>query len=315
MSTVNHHSIQTKLSKKTLIFPVLLCAILWGSAFPGIKGIYEDWSARGVPSDTKYDLYARMLLAGVRFSIAGMALLLLSKSPLKDWKASPKRRVIEFAIFQTFLQYIFFYWALSVSSATLGGLLASAGSFWWVLLAPIMIKSAWPNRYQWALLGVGAIGVALAVYKPGHGSEHTALGACLFLASTLCGSIGILTLPKLTKTMGSRCATGYGLFIGGMALMLCGFPAWQHFPTLFSPKVWMLTAYLAFVSAAAFALWNYLSTLFPVNLLAGYRFIIPICAVIESALFVKGETLGWGIFAGGLLVIISIIGLKRHQNK
>ena len=91
-------------------------------------------------------------------------------------------------------------------------------------------------------------------------------------------------------------------------------PAWPNLAELFTPKVVLLTAHLTFVSAVSFSIWNYLTTLFPVNLLAGYRFLIPVCAVIESSLFVAGESPGIGIFTGGALVIASVVGLQRMHR-
>ena len=222
---------------------------------------------------------------------------------------------IGFACSQTFFQYLFFYTALAVSSATLGGLLTATGSLWWVVLAPLMLKTAWPNRFQWFLIIIGITGVLFAVYRPGAGSGHTFLGATLFVVSSLSGTLGVITLQGIVPTMSSRAATGFSLFIGGLMLSLAGIPAWPILIELFSPGVLLLTLYLAFVSAAGFGIWNYLTTLFPVNLLAGYRFLIPICAVAESSLFVAGESPGFGIFFGGSLVIFAVICLQRTHRR
>jgi len=298
------------LTRKTLILPVLLCALLWGSAFPAIKGIYASWATDGIEPTFSH----RLLLAGVRFAVAGLALLLLAKQPWKEFKATPLKLIILLALFQTFFQYMMFYSALATSGAVLGSLLACAGSFWWVLLAPVLIKTAWPTPKQWGLLTLGAVGVLVAVYRPGAGSGNPVLGATLFLASSFFGTLGVLLMPKLKSTMGARASTGFGLLIGGLMLCLVGFPSWSVFAQLFTPVVWVYNAYLAFVSAAAFAIWNHLATLFPVNLLAGYRFLIPICAIIESVIFVKTESLSAGIVTGGLIVLTAVIGLQRTRH-
>lgn len=297
-------------SKRLLPFAVLLCALLWGSAFPGIKGIYADWEDNGI----EVTLSNRLLVAGVRFAIAGFALLLLTKQPWQELKRAPKFRIAGFALTQTFFQYLFFYTALAVSSATLGGILAATGSLWWIVLAPLLLKTVWPNRHQCFLLTLGVIGVLMAVYKPGAGSGDPVLGALLFVIASFSGTLAVIILQGIIPTMSSRAATGFSLFIGGLLLCIAGIPAWLDFARLFTPKVVLLTAYLAVVSAAGFGIWNYLTTLFPVNLLAGYRFLIPVCAVIESSIFVEGESPGVGIFVGGFLVILSVIGLQRTHR-
>jgi len=288
-------------------FAVLLCALLWGSAFAGIKAIYAEWESAGIEPDFPN----RLLLAGVRFSIGGAALLLLARQPIKELRKTPWLLIMAFAATQTYIQYTLFYTALSISSAVLGGLLVASGSFWWLVLAPLILKTPWPTRVQWSLIAVGAVGVLLAVYKPGAGSGNPVLGGTLFIMSTLSGTFGLIVLQKVMKTMGAKAATGYGLFFGGIMFLLSGAAAWPDIVTLFSLKVIWLTLYLAFVSALGFGLWNYLTSLFPVTLLAGYRFLVPVCAVVESSLLVSGESPGLGIWIGGILVIFSIVSLQR----
>lgn len=298
------------ITHRTLPFAVLLCALLWGSAFPGIKAIYSSWESVGIdPSFSK-----NILIAGIRFTLAGVLLLLIAKRPLQDLRKTPKCPLLFFTLLQTTIQYIFFYTALDVSSSILGGLLVSAGSFWWLLLAPLILKSPWPNKKQWALFAIGAIGVCIAVYSPGAGSGNTLLGVPLFLSSTLCGALAIIIYQKVSPFAGARAITGFGLSFGGILLILVGYSAWPSLPEMLTFKVILLTIYLAFVSAIGFGLWNYLSQLFPVNLLAGYRFLIPICAVTEASLLVKGESPGAGIFIGGAFIIFSIIYLQKMKN-
>lgn len=299
------------ISARTLPFAVLFCALLWGSAFPGIKAIFSEWERLGIEST----FANRVLLAGVRFSFAGVLLLLMAKQPWKQWQQTAKGPLLLFAATQTFIQYVFFYTGLAVSSAVMGGLLVSTGSLWWLVLAPILLKSPWPNRKQWLLIALGACGVLFAVYKPGAGSGRPVLGAVLFCLSTLSGSIGVIVLQKVLPTMGARAATGFGLLLGGLMLVFTGVAAWPEIAQLFSSKVLVITAYLTLVSAAAFGLWNHLTQLFPVNLLAGYRFLIPICAVIESSLLVAGESPGIGIWLGGALVLSSVIALQQSSNQ
>ena len=299
------------ISPRTLPFIVLLCALLWGSAFPGIKTIYAAWAEVGVVSTFSN----RLLLAGVRFCLAGTALLLISRNPWKEWAVTPKKPLILFAVLQTFMQYIFFYSGLAVSSAVLGSLLTASGSFWWLLLSPLILRSPWPNRKQWFFLFLGAIGVVLAVYRPGAGSGNVPLGTLYYCLATFSGALALIVFQTVSKTMGSRAATGFSLLVGGLMLSLCGMQAWPEFVSLFPPKIILLTLYLALVSAAGFGIWNHLTQLFPVNLLAGYRFFVPVCAVTLSTLFVPGESPGIGIFLGGVLVIGAVISLQRLRVK
>lgn len=284
----------------TFVFlPVLLCALLWGSAFPCIKLVYQHWSESGV----QVGLYDRWLFAGVRFALAGGALLLLAKQPLMEWRATPKKYMALLSLGQTLFQYLFFYLGLSLASGSLAALMASTGSFWWMLLAPVMLGVAWPQWRQWCGLVVGAIGVSLAVYAPGSGAGSPLLGALCIMLSTFFGSVGVVIFSKIKPTMGSRAATGFSLLLGGVGLCVIGFPAWGNIAALFDLYVLVMTLWLAFVSATAFAVWNHISTLYPVHLLASCRFIIPVCGVLQSLYFLEGESAGWGLLVGGVLVI------------
>ena len=295
------------ITSRMLPFAVLICALLWGSAFPAIKAIYAEWEVLGVEPT----MPNRLLLAGVRFIVAGALLLLIAKHPWRELKATPLSNLLWLSCTQVFFMYAAFYTALAVSSAILGGLMSSTGSLWWLILAPLILKTPWPRKQQWLLIGLGVAGVLFAVYRPGSGSGNPLLGALLFALSTLSGAFAVIVLQSVLKTMGSRAATGWALLLGGIMLTLSGFGAWHQIGEIFSSKVILISTYLAFVSAVGFGIWNHLTSLFPVNLLAGYRFLIPVCAVVESSLLVATESPGIGIYIGGALVICAVIGLQK----
>ena len=75
-----------------------------------------------------------------------------------------------------------------------------------------------------------------------------------------------------------------------------------------------MTLYLAFLSATAFTLWNRLIELYSVNVLSTFRFLIPLMGILESVLFIRGETLSWGIVIGATIVIICLITVSRTSE-
>ena len=287
-----------------LVGLVLICSVLWGSAFPSIKYVYGIW---------EMDFAATYLFAGVRFTVAGFLIfLVLAKSkPFERLKKANFRLLAALTLLQTVGQYTFFYWAMSVSSGALGALLVSAGSLWWVILSPIFLKSPIPTGKQIAILLMCSAGIILAMSRPGAGSGDPLLGGVLFLLSSLSGVLGIIFLQPLSKTIDVPTATGFSLFAGGIILTVIGLPAIDQISQFTDLRVAGMTAYLTFVSAAAFTLWNSLSRKYPVNILAGYRFLIPLSGVILSALFIPGEKIGAGIYAGGSIVIVGIFLLAK----
>lgn len=293
------------------LLPALVCALLFGSAFPALKTVYGHWEGRGI----EVGLFTIWIFAGVRFIIAGLGLLLAARQPLVELRATPWKLLLIFTLCQTFFQYLCFYLGVYVSSGSLASLLAGSGSFWWMILSPLIVKSAWPTRLQWAAVTLGFIGVVIAVYSPGTGASNPLLGAVLILGSTFFGAIGIIVFGKIKPTMGSKAGSGFALFLGGIGLFITGLPAFHMLPVIFDAKVIYLTLWLAFVSAMGFALWNHLSTIYPVSLLASYRFLIPLCGVIESLIILRSETPGWGLLVGGPIILISIFASQRLQAR
>lgn len=299
----------SSMPRKYLLPCAIACALLWGSAFPGIKYLYREW-----PESMAWD--ARLLIAGIRFFIAGLLLVPIAgaRGYFSRLAKSERGPLWAVAITQTFGQYILFYTGLALSSAVLGAILISAGSFWWVLLAPLILGTAPPKRRHWISLGIGALGIAIAVYRPGIGSGSPIAGGLCFLTAALIGSLGLIFHTRLRSSIDTRTATSFSLAAGGIMLAICGSSAWPEMHRLLEPKLFGLTLYLAFVSAAAFALWNHLARQFSANLLASYRFLIPICGVLLSTLFVPDEKPGVGIIVGGVLVVAALVVAGRGDR-
>ncbi len=297
-----------------LLLTVFICALLWGSAFPCIKAVYRFWG------EINYEphLSSRWLLAGLRFLIAGGVLLLISglRPALAQAQKVGLRPILAMSLGQTFFQYLLFYTGLAYASGSLSAVMANGGSFWWVILAPWYLKTPSPSPRQWAMLLIGFCGVVLAVSAPGSGGSHPILGSVLILLSNLGGTFGIMTFSKMQGEMSAKVATGWSLFIGGVLLCLVSYQAWDELPVLMGGRVVIgATLWLAFVSAAAFSLWNALSTQHSVNVLATYRFLIPIVGVVESLFWIPEETMGWGLMVGAILVIVAITGVKGTPVK
>lgn len=292
------------------LFATLFVAILFGSAFPGLRTVYNHWDKLNVD----VTLFTLWLFAGLRFTLAGLSLVCLSKQPIKDLRATPLKLLILFTLTQTVFHYLFFYVGVHVSSGSLAALLGSTGSFWWLILAPIILKSPFPNKKQWAAIAIGATALSIAIYKPGTGAGNPWLGAVMIVTGNFSATIGIILFSKIKRTMGSKSGSGFALLFGGIVLIFIGAPAWAQITQMFDFLTISVTLWLAIVSAAGFAIWNHLSTLYPVSLLATYRFLIPLCGVILSILFLPNETPGWGLVIGTPFLLFSLYLAQRFSK-
>ena len=103
----------------------LFCCALWGSATPFIKTGYElCLPEKDVPST--------ILFAGSRFLLAGFLTILIYSIARKKVLLPKKEScgpILLVALFQTVLQYIFFYVGLANTSGVKGTVLSGSTAF------------------------------------------------------------------------------------------------------------------------------------------------------------------------------------------
>ena len=280
-----------------------LCALLWGSAFPTIKYAYGMMDA---------DLLStRLAFAGLRFTLAGLILLVLVPNRRQKFMAASPLALIAIALIQTTFQYAFFYSGLAMVSGVLAAILVATGSFWWVFLAPLFEPDTRLTRGQLGVLMLGFAGVCICVWQPGQGLAGHPLGILMVMGTAFCGALSSLLVRRLKGRIAIPFLTGFALFVGGLVLLAVGAPALPALIASATPLLWGMILYLALISAAAFSLWYWLVGRFDVARLGGYRFLIPVCGATESALFIPGESITVRILIGGVLVLICVRLLER----
>ena len=293
-------------SKYFLAGGALFCSLLWGSAFPCIRLAHRYFDSEPLSNHIAF--------AGIRFTIAGVLVLIFLKKNIENFRVSPKFGLLAVALFQVVFQYTLFYWGLKLAPAVLGAILISTGSFWWVLIAPLVDKNESINLKQFASLVLGFVGVCICVFTKSGGGENPYSGF-LFVASCLCGVIAALMVRPMNKKIPPTFLNGFSLLCGGLILSLAVPSATLGLIQNMNTELVLLTLWLATVSAMAFSLWYYLITIFDVPRLSGYRMLIPVCGVLESVLFLADEKLTWNYLTGGVLVLVSIFILEKLKKK
>jgi drug/metabolite transporter (DMT)-like permease len=134
------------------------------------------------------------------------------------------------------------------------------------------------------------------------------------LLSTLSGTGSALLVKPLSEKLPIKFVTGFALLTGGLVLTaFCPVESYQLFSNA-SFELYLITFHLALVSALAFSVWYHLISKFDVPTLSAYRFLIPVCGVTESIVFLSNESLSLQILVGGLLVILSITLIEREKR-
>lgn len=282
---------------------------LWGSAFPIIKKSYERLNIGPT------EIGEQILFAGYRFLLAGILLwlvFLLMKQRSK-LRLSDLGTLAKVGLFQTFVQYIFFYVGLSLSTGVQGSIIAGTTSFFQILLAHFMYQDDKFSRGKVLGLLIGFVGVIMANMTQGELKLNFGWGEWMLIIAMLAGAYGNILAKNASRVLPVGYLTSFQMMIGGGGLLLVSMWKTGLFPFQFDAvSVWLLV-YLAFLSAAGFILWNNVMKYNAVGSVSMYMFLVPVFGVILSA-FILNEKLHFMVIGSLFLVAAGIIIVNREKT-
>ena len=296
-----------------VVIGALVCCMLWGSAFPCVKVGYGLF---GVDTSSYSSL---ILFAGIRFTLAGV-LVLAFGSALQRKFLLPKRkniwRVAVVALFQTAMQYTFFYIGLANLTGVKSSVLNGLGVFFTIIAACFIFRT---ERFTLIKL-VGCIlgfGGVLVMNLDGLNFEFSLTGEGFIIFSGLSAAMAAGFVKVFSKHENTTTLCGWQFFCGGLALVIIGAATGGSIrPT--SGASFAMLFYLAFLSACAFTLQGYLLKYNPVSKVAVFKSTNPLFGALFSAI-ILGETeqllhyttlIALALVCGGIL-IINLLGEKR----
>lgn len=268
-----------------IVLLALVCCGLWGSAFPFIKLGYAEFQidAGDPPS--------QILFAGVRFTLAGILAWFfgsaLEKKPLLPKKGSLKKIAV-LSLFQTILQYLFFYMGLANCSGVKSSVIEGLSTFLTIIITALIFRmeKLTAPKIVGCILGIAGV---VIVNLGGDFSGGFALNGEGFLVlSQLSYALSTIFIKINTKDENPVTLSSLQFVAGGLVLTAAGLAFGGRITAVSANGVWILV-YLAFVSAVAYTLWSLLLKYNPVSRVAVYGFFTPICGVLLSAVFL-GET-------------------------
>lgn len=298
--------------KNKITNPVIVCAVaafcclLWGSAFPVIKIGYNLLS---IASD---DYMSQILFAGIRFTLAGVFTIIigsvLSKSFIKV-KKSGIYKIPVLALFQTVLQYLFFYIGLARTTGTKSSILDSTSVFFSVIIASLILRQEklTVKKTIGCLLGFAGV-VIINLSGSGFDTNMTFAGEGFIVISALSYAISSVMIKRFSKQDNPVALSGYQFILGGIVMAVVGFACGGKLSFSGIKSVGLLI-YLALVSAAAYTMWGILLKYNPVSRVTVFGFMTPVFGCILSAVLL-GESLsdsGLKIFLSLILVSVGII--------
>ncbi|RDW20736.1 DMT family transporter [Oceanobacillus chungangensis] len=298
--------------KWAVILIAIFCSVLWGSAFPVLKISYEELQM--APDDT----IAKMVLAGMRFLLAGIIILagLVITNPkrlLVTRKQIPV--LILLGIFQTTVQYYFFYNGLANVTGMQGAILSSAGTFFVVILAHFFYKN---DRLDWKKsigLIAGFAGIIVANWGQGLELSFQLDGEGFMILSAVAAAIATIMAKELAVGIHPFTLTGWQLSIGAAVMLLIGLPQLSENAMSLTPLGWGLFIYSALLSAVAFALWYSILKYNKAGEIAIYKFITPVSGALLSAMLIPGEAINVYIVGAIALVAVGIVALNYRGGE
>ncbi|WP_261304307.1 DMT family transporter [Paenibacillus andongensis] len=286
-----------------------LATLLWGSAFPFVKLSYADLHIG------KADWSEQLLFAGYRFILA--AILILLFMAIIGKKAGYQRgtllKIGKIGLFQTFLQYLFFYYGLSASTGIQGSIIAGTTSFFQILLAHYMYKNDRLNLKKMIGLVLGFGGAILVNMTKGDLTLQMGIGEICLLIAMFFGALGNVLSKNEAKELDVLYMTGWQMLLGGLALFAVGATFAGSIVLDFTWTTMLMLLYLAFLSSVGFVLWNNVMKYNKVGSISMYLFLIPVFGVILSALMLK-EELHLIVFAALGLVVSGIVIVNRPKR-
>ena len=301
---------------KTGIVAILacVCCILWGSAIPVIKTGY-----RFLHVDSS-DIASQIVFAGVRFTLAGILVLIFAS--IREKKVMiPDKEILKYAIpvclAQTVGQYFFFYIGVANTSGVKGGIITGLGNFIAILLSCLVFRNERMTRRKVAGCVLGFAGVVV-INLLGNSLDmgFKLIGEGFVLIAQLSYGISTVLINLFSRKVSPVVLSGTQFTMGGIVLMLIGAGMGGHLENVTTGGV-VIIFYLAMVSAVAYTLWSVLLGWNDVSKVAIFGFVNPLCGVILSAL-ILGEVkqaFNVGSLAALILVCAGIYIVNCKENK
>lgn len=258
----------------------IFCCVLWGSAFPCVKIGYKLFD---IDRDSAPSL---MLFAGVRFTLAGVLVIAFGCIQRRRFLVPKPRnmwRVIIVALFQTAMQYTFFYIGLAHTSGVKSSVLNGLGVFFTILSACFIFRTEKFNLIKLAGCILGFGGVILINLGGDFTFDFSLTGEGFLIFSGLSAAIAAGFVKIFSRREDTTALCGYQFFIGGIVLIIIGASFGGKIPQISVGAAFMLL-YLGFLSACAFTLQGYLLKYNPVSKVAVYKSTNPLFGALFSAI-------------------------------
>lgn len=289
-----------------------VCTFFWGAGYPVLKISYEYWAIESS------DVISKLLFAGIRFTIAGLLLILLS-SMRKGLFAYPSRHnlpeVAALGLCQTVLQYGLLYVGMALTSGTKGSVLNQTNVFLLVLLTPLFYRDEklTVRKVLGSVLGFSGI-IIMNLRGLNFVLES---GDIIVVISSGFAAMGYLISKNMPAGSDPMVCTAYQQLLGGLVLMIIGIIGKGRLTVVCWQGICCLI-FLIMVAAVAYTVWFYLLQHNDVSRVSIYKFLTPLVGVALSGLLLGEKVITPANVTALILVCVGIVivnGAPKRKSK
>lgn len=279
--------------------------------------IYIIWGATYLLNKVAVSELPAFMLAGIRFTVAGLLIFAIAKIGGRSLKISKKQLLNTFIagfLFLTFGNGVV-VWALKYVDSGFAALEISAQPLV-VLLLMLILQGKKIQPMSLVGVGLGIIGIYLLVsQKQIINQEGAVLGMVLIFACMISWAYGSLFVGKADLPSNYFVNTGYQMLSGGILLFIISLVIGENWisPVNWSvPVRWSMSLLIIFGSIVAFTSFNYLLRVVSPEKVATSSYVNPIIAMILGWHFLDEEiTTQSAIAALVLLTGVYFINTKK----
>jgi drug/metabolite transporter (DMT)-like permease len=219
------------------------------------------------------------------------------------------------SVFQTVLQYIFFYVGLANTSGVKGAILSGSSAFFSILVASLIFRMEKLTFRKIIACVVGFAGVVM-VNLNGLELNFNFLGDGFVILSTLSLAFSSVFMKVFSRQENPVVLSGYQFILGGIVMSIIG-ASFGGTISLMSAKGIGILIYLSFLSAIAYALWGILLKHNPVSKVTIFNFMTPVFGVILSKLILtESDSVSMiNVLIALALICAGIITLNYQKSK
>ncbi|MCE7040727.1 DMT family transporter [Dyadobacter sp. CY312] len=282
----------------------LLFSILWASASVATKF--------GVQSA------APLILANVRFFIAGILLLGFSYGFIKDqsYRLPTRREFGQLALFgflNTTLYLGLYVCAMKYTAAGIGSLAVSTNPLIIVLLSSWWLSRR-PATEEWLGIILGMAGIAIATYPLMKNSFTTPFGITLLMISMIAVSAASVYYASVKWELPNLLINGWQVFLGGVFLLPATLWMGNETQTQWNAQFWASVLWLSLaVSIVGLICWFYLLRLDTVKA-SMWLFLCPLFGFL-FAWWLMDEPITIYTIIGTILVVGGLYAGQRKKLK